>query len=283
MKPFVRNSLIVGAAALVVVAGLVVIHIGGPSGPIPAPEHHFNWQVKVKAGFSKCGGVIVEKNWVVTAAHCLHAVTPIHESDIKKLSDLKTEKPFSVQAGSKNPADADKIDVCERPIIPDEYRDHEDDLRPFDIALIHLPLTPDAARQREIVQLNAATNEHELGPVYVVGWVCRSMLKRALQAVTPYECPTEMVYVQIPGVNKPGTARGNLLTAGGTPEGPGFDKRDSGSALTTATQGKDAMLIGIANHIAPMEDWYASVAFHKRWIESITGTYTHSPFTGCRP
>merc|ERR1711936_1158801 len=83
MKIFVVFCFIAAAAAKPQGSPAVGYADGRIIGGEEAPAHEFPWQISLRnLGSHICGGSIINKNQVITAAHCVQGALPIFDSVI---------------------------------------------------------------------------------------------------------------------------------------------------------------------------------------------------------
>ncbi|HTU64534.1 MAG TPA: trypsin-like serine protease [Steroidobacteraceae bacterium] len=220
-----------------------------------APEDSFPWQVFVYTSAVECGGVIVAKDWVLTAAHCV---------------ENKTAEEVRVVLADKTPADDSGIQVAEiikHPKFPKTTSVRTS--RPYDVALLNLEFPP--LRTLPPIKLVEAGHEGFPQDLVVAGWACNSPVTEALNWLTfrVFDCDDRLVFTEVSESGRDqcdGLFGKRFSCAGG--RGlfvAGIDEGDSGGGLTTVMEG-DSRLVGIANIPAGKLDGYARIAWHSNWI-----------------
>ncbi len=223
-----------------------------------AEDFQFTWQVQISAA-SDCGGVIVAREWVLTAAHCLKN----KEGMIKNADEIK------VIAGTREIEN--KGGVSAKNFVIHKLFDMNTSPMAYDIALVNVTF-PEV--NTSIVRL--ATNDQPLpDPMFVAGWNCSPSGNAGIDDLIQFysKCGNRLGYTDVLPMDQAKCTEKYgewFVCAGGSysrnPQWPGFDREDSGGGLVNSTDGK-ATLIGIANYI--LTDWetYARVSKYSQWIK----------------
>ncbi|XP_026480932.1 trypsin-3-like [Ctenocephalides felis] len=188
------------------------------------------WQVSLLLfGNHYCGGVIIDKNWILTAAHCIE-------------NETNANKRYSVRVGSSTHEKGGKVYKVKETILHPEYDTYTVD---FDVALIRLaePISFTACTVRPIQIVDEGVKTLDGAMLTVTGWGSRT---------TGGDITTELRSVNVPYINKEkcdeyySTSNGitdNMICAG-YPDG-GMDAciGDSGGPLVN----EGRVLIGIVS------------------------------------
>jgi trypsin len=205
-----------------------------------AKQSQYKWQVRVNAiPAGPCGGVMVARQWVLTAAHCLKDSSgEVNDKQVRIIAgtrDLRLGKPMKI----------------ERKEIPDDFVYRDDMPVKFDLALIKLASVP-----ADTTVIRFSSDDELLKKVsYVAGWACFPHKNRLLSMAIRWlasDCGNVLGYTAVCDGQDAACAQKSaawFVCAGGSEiHGiPGFDMTDSGGGLTNAIEG-DATLLGIANY-----------------------------------
>jgi hypothetical protein len=153
------------------------------TGGTTAPISDFPWQVYVIAADFRCGGSIIDNNWILTAAHCTKNSfgNPIPAASI------------SVKVGANNPRNASEGQIynVSEVIVHDSYDPQTNE---FDIALLKLQKGidyPNASPIKLITSEDVAYGATDPGVMsWVTGW--------GLIRVNPSALPTSLQKVELP-------------------------------------------------------------------------------------
>jgi secreted trypsin-like serine protease len=228
------------------------------SAPLTAPKdlqratgEQFRWSVYLPGNFSECGGVVVKKGWILTAAHCVHKLKKKGEN---VMVDLRNPD------GTSNPR---SITVSPHNIwIASGYAEANEN----DIALMRVD-EPDKIPDDAAIEL-ASADEALPKSAYVGVW--RTILISNPQTGAPV--PVLASVYKPTAVLSANKCQGAGFICAGSPSETRLERGDSGNGLTTLTHGC-AKLVGIAHFVAT-SDRYVRVSKHLSWIESIMGKQT---------
>jgi hypothetical protein len=272
--PVFNGLLLIAGVAMLGFIGILIRH---PDGIRKADRKTFPWQVYVEAD-RECGGVFVKPDWVLTAAHCVHA-------------DKESGSTVFVYTGLRQGSGPIYESVGEIR-IPRQYVHSDDEtvLLDYDIALVQVEARGGGHKAGIVLgdlndELVAANN-----PIFVAGWHCGSKLIEAFWLDLVFDCGQAKVYTDLRLRSQEkcdelddqtsnfflGGNNNNFICAGGSDaeQLPGIDLGDSGSGLTTDKTGC-AKLLGTVNYAgSPAGDAYARIAHHAAWIKSIIGEQT---------
>ena len=153
------------------------------TGGTTAPISDFPWQVYVIAADLRCGGSLIDSNWIVTAAHCTK----------NSFGNPIPAASMSVKVGANNPRNASdgQIYSVSEVIVHDSY---DTGTNEFDIALLKLQKAvnyPNASPIKLVTSEDVAYGATDPGVMaWVTGW--------GLIRVNPATLPTSLQKVQLP-------------------------------------------------------------------------------------
>ncbi len=225
----------------------------------------FPWQVYYISGNFRCGGSIINGNWILTAAHCTQTDigTPIRASDM------------FVKVGANNPANAleGKLYSVSQVIVNERFIDQNPPQ--YDIALLRLKDTINFLNATPINLISAAdVNAGATVPgimSWVTGW--------GLTHVNPDVIPTSLQKVQLPVVsNAQASTVWNFIPSSDIMAGYLNGNKDacsgdSGGPLVVPVSG-EYKLAGIVSWGSPNCSTYGAytrVSDFEKWILKNTG------------
>jgi hypothetical protein len=234
------------------------------TGGMNASIADFPWQVYYIAGDYRCGGSIIDENWVVTAAHC----TEKEDGSAILASDM------AVKVGTNNPysaLDGKKYFVLEV-IVHEGYNSSTLE---NDIALLRMrnPINYTGASPINLISSSDVVDGATIPGVmsWVTGW--------GLTSVNPKVFPTSLQKVQLPIVSNTtasavwGTIPGTDLMAGYRNGNKDACSGDSGGPLVVPVLGeyKLAGIVSWGSTTCNSYGGYTRVSLFDSWISTKTG------------
>ncbi|XP_012283016.1 trypsin-3 [Orussus abietinus] len=264
---------------LVVSLGLLVSCVVTDGSILPAPGHsspkglvgrivngtkatlgQFPQQVSLRRrplGNHFCGGSIVDKSWVLTAAHCMYSnKKPISEISIKVVAgQIRLNAP----APSSQNSTVDKIFI---------HPKYDDKTLSNDVALLRLtsPFRLDNSTVKSIVLRDTSVNQGTM--CFVSGWGYRAS---NIQVVS-----NDLLYVVLPIVDR--KTCGDLIQGYYIPDGSicagykegGKDacQGDSGGGMICDSRLTGIVSGGIGCALPKTPGFYTEVYQYRKWIQS---------------
>jgi trypsin len=224
----------------------------------------FPWQVYYISGNTRCGGTIINENWILTAAHC----ATISTGNVVPISQM------SIKAGANNPTSSldGKRYYVSNVIVHEGYNSQTLE---NDIALLKLtePINFTNAVPIKLISsddsISGATDPGVLS--WLTGW--------GLTNVNPNTYPTRLQKVQLPIIStvQAGTVWPNIpksdIMAGYLNGNKDACMGDSGGPLVVPVLG-EYKLAGIVSWGSTKCDTYGAytrVSSFEKWIETNTG------------
>lgn len=230
----------------------------------------FPWQVFFKTGNYMCGGSIISKNWVITAAHC----TKNEDGTAIPVSEM------SVKAGATNPykVNQGKFYQVSEVIVHESF--NEQTLL-NDIALLRLIAPVDILNAEPIKLVTAADVDEGATDPGVISWVTGW----GLMDVSPEVMPSVLQKVQMPIVSKAQAETiwrnipDNFIMAGYRDGNKDACNGDSGGPMVVPVSG-EYRLAGITSWGSDDCDTYSAyteVSSFESWIRTKTGIVEYTP------
>jgi len=230
----------------------------------------FPWQVYFRTGGYRCGGSIIDRNWIVTAAHCTvyDNGTPIPVSEM------------SVKAGATNPylpGQGREYQVSEV-IIHEAFNSRT---LANDIALLRLesPVTvDDASPVRLLTTGDVSEGAADPGVMaWVTGW--------GLTSVNPETSPVRLQKAELPIVSNQqaslvwGSIPPNVIMAGYIDGNKDVCNGDSGGPLVVPVSGelKLAGIVSWGSTLCETYSGYTKVSAFGDWIRAKSGISEYIP------
>ncbi|XP_063989271.1 chymotrypsin-1-like [Diachasmimorpha longicaudata] len=244
-------SLLVGWLALVEGASLSARVIGG----LDAPDHKYPYMVSLRRrypsgrpDFHFCGGAILDKHWILTAAHCVQGNLSI---------------AYAV-AGTNYLSDAGESYKVWFKITHPDYNNFLHD----DIALVRIKGSIEFNKHVQPVKLPSRSSKISSSSAVFAGWG-RKMIagtsSNALQEISLKIISNDFCNLYFGGITERHTCTFNRAD-----EGMCFG--DSGSALVA-----DGVQIGIASFVRPCAvgypDVFTRVSKYVDWIKEVQDKY----------
>jgi secreted trypsin-like serine protease len=201
-----------------------------------------------------CGGSLIDRSWVLTAAHCVVGDQP---------ADLQ------VRVGSLSSTEGGTLSKIEQIIVHSEYESAE---HKHDIAVLRLT-TPVDGQPVKLATERPATND----PARLIGWGCTNPAASCSPPPVLQELDTAVRKAEDCNTGQ-GRVVPELQVCTGNPQDKsGAHKGDSGGpALVRSSDGW--RLIGAFSWIPnfPFSTYdgygvYTDVAVHRQWVRDVTG------------
>ena len=230
----------------------------------------FPWQVYYEAGENLCGGSIIGRNWVVTAAHCTK----------KSTGGAISASQMSVKAGATNPyysSEGKKYFVSEV-IVHENFNIQSLN---YDIALLKLKEPIDYENARPIKLINSDNVAEGYTDPGVMGWITGWGLTK----VRPEVLPDNLQKAQLPIVSNTQASvvwrsiPATDIMAGYLNGNKGACNGDSGGPLVVPVS-DEYRLAGIASWGSEKCDTYGAytrISDMETWIRTKTGIEDYKP------
>lgn len=223
------------------------------------------WEAKGDPDAFHCGGALIAKDWVVTAAHCV--TTPKGTSggyDTRNPADLH------VRVGSNDRTTGGHVAKLDKIVVHPGYRAYEDHTSPDDVALMHLAsAVPETPVKVTPGPTAPGTAVREIGWGYTVddGDTLPTGLRQLDTKIIPPS--TKKCQVDEKGDGSWGIRAGDLCAD--NPEGVrGPCNGDSGSPLLRKVAGRWTVAgvdsRGVSDVCGGAPDIYTGLHEHRDWI-----------------
>jgi secreted trypsin-like serine protease len=233
--------------------------IGGSTAVIS----QYPWQIFLVSGSYMCGGSIINKDWVITAAHCVQGISA---SSMRIIAGTSTPYSFGT-----------RYNVSQVYVHPGYSSTTLDD----DIALLR---TSSSIACTNCTPIKLVTSE-VADEGYTVPGVMTTISGWGLTSVSPEVSPTNLMVAQIPIISD-ATALSVWQTIPGTNIMAGYANGnkdacsgDSGGPMSVSVWG-EPRLAGIVSWGSKNCDTYGGytrVSLFDYWIKNITGVLVASP------
>lgn len=245
----------------------------------PAEPGEWPWQAVVMVGSRFCGGILIQEQWLLTAAHCLYT----------RNDQLYAPATLQVILGEYHLDNAEGHEQYHQVDLLIPHPDYDAAIYDNDIALIHL-VTPALLNPYvlPIPLLVSPTDDDLIAPdklVTVIGWGVTNrgvglspiLQEVALPVVTNATCNQSY-----------GTITANMLCAGYAIGGKDSCQGDSGGPLMAADNQGGWKLAGIVSFGAGCAEplfygVYSRVSRYVDWIQQTTALATPAPTTTLTP
>lgn len=243
---------------------------------------NFPWQILLTTVDTSlvCGGTIIAKDWIVTAAHCTYS-----EDNKGKRFELDASK-FLIIAGKTNPyMGASTGNYYASEII--RHENYDDETYENDIALIHLTSPIHETHSRTIRMVTAGDAEEGLTDPGVMATISGWGLFKVGASGKPDTLPWRLQAAQVPIISKataatvwnPSQLPKNNIFAGYRNGSKDACSGDSGGPMVISDGGehKLAGIISWGSLTCNTYGGYTKVSAFIPWIKEKTGISTFTP------